>query len=272
VLAQLRESPTVRPFKRWAEAYRLSRVDIGDATRRTIAAHLKTMSALDDRDPKSVMTSDVQEWLGGLKLKPSSVRPYITTLRAVLDFAGVDPNPARDSRVRLPRQEQAVVDPPTAAEVETIIATVPKLHRLPLRVLEQTGMRIGELHQLEWGDVDEDGNRFRVREGKTASARRWVAVPDWLMREIAATVPREDRTPERRVFPGFTPDGVRAAMDRACRDAGIVHRHPHDLRHRYASLKIAEGVPVTTLAAQLGHSKKSLTLDVYSHVLIDHAR
>jgi integrase len=30
-----------------------------------------------------------------------------------------------------------------------------------------------------------------------------------------------------------------------------------------------EGVPVTTLAAQLGHSKKSLTLDVYSHVLID---
>jgi hypothetical protein len=28
-------------------------------------------------------------------------------------------------------------------------------------------------------------------------------------------------------------------------------------------------VPVTTLAAQLGHSKKSLTLDTYSHVLID---
>jgi hypothetical protein len=29
---------------------------------------------------------------------------------------------------------------------------------------------------------------------------------------------------------------------------------------------------VTTVAAQLGHSKKSLTLDVYSRVLIDHAR
>jgi hypothetical protein len=26
---------------------------------------------------------------------------------------------------------------------------------------------------------------------------------------------------------------------------------------------------VTTLAAQLGHSKKSLTLDTYSHVLVD---
>ena len=27
--------------------------------------------------------------------------------------------------------------------------------------------------------------------------------------------------------------------------------------------------PVTELAAQLGHAKKSLTLDTYSHVLVD---
>ena len=54
----------------------------------------------------------------------------------------------------------------------------------------------------------------------------------------------------------------------ACKTAGIPHLHPHDLRHRYASVKIADGVPVTDLAGQLGHSKKSLTLDTYSHVLV----
>ena len=32
---------------------------------------------------------------------------------------------------------------------------------------------------------------------------------------------------------------------------------------------IAQGVPVTSVAAQLGHSRKSMTLDVYSHVLVD---
>jgi integrase len=89
------------------------------------------------------------------------------------------------------------------------------------------------------------------------------------MLEVAATAPREDRTPERRVFPGFTPDVARRAMARASKTAGIVHRHPHDLRHRYASVKIAEGVPVTKVAAQLGHSRKSLTLDTYSHVMVD---
>ena len=71
------------------------------------------------------------------------------------------------------------------------------------------------------------------------------------------------------MFPGFTRDVAKNIMARACRAAGIPHYHPHDLRHRYASVKIAEGVPVTDLAAQLGHSKKSLTLDVYSHVLLD---
>lgn len=70
-------------------------------------------------------------------------------------------------------------------------------------------------------------------------------------------------------LPGFTPDVAKNVMAHACKAAKVAHYHPHDLRHRYASVKIAEGVPVTQLAAQLGHSKKSLTLDVYSHVLID---
>jgi len=69
------------------------------------------------------------------------------------------------------------------------------------------------------------------------------------------------------VFPGFSPDTARSVVGRACKAAGIAHFHPHDLCHRYASVKIAEGVPVTQLAAQLGHAKNSLTLDVYGHVL-----
>jgi integrase len=89
------------------------------------------------------------------------------------------------------------------------------------------------------------------------------------MEAIVEMCPPDDRTPERRVFAGFSPDVAKNVMARACKAAGIPHFHPHDLRHRYASVKITEGVPVTDLAAQLGHSRKSLTLDTYSHVLLD---
>jgi integrase len=130
-------------------------------------------------------------------------------------------------------------------------------------------LRASRFRPVEWQDVDVANSRFRIRNGKTAAARRWLVLPDDLMDEIVASTPPDDRTAERRVFSGFTPDVAKNVMARACKAAGIVHRHPHDLRHRYASVKIAEGVPVTQVAAHLGHSRKSLTLDTYSHVLVD---
>ena len=110
---------------------------------------------------------------------------------------------------------------------------------------------------------------MRRRGGKTRAARRWVAVPSGLMAEIVQETPPDDRTGERRVFIGATPMAMHKVIVRACESAGIPRFHPHDLRHRYASVQIARGVPVTNLAAQLGHAKNSITLDTYSHVLLD---
>jgi integrase len=261
----------VLSFAEWAERYVTSRVDASENTLRNLRGHSKllceTFGALD---PATITTADVTAWIAAAKLKPGSVRIYFSTLRAILDHAGVEPNPCRDQRVRLPRKEQQEVNPPSALEVEAIIEhTSPKRHRLPLRVLEQTGMRVSELANLAWADVDVAGSRFRISHGKTRSARRWVAVPTWLMVQVQEACPPDDRTPERRVFPGFTRQVAGNTMRRACRAAGLSHYHPHDLRHRYASVKVAEGVPVTNLAAQLGHSRKSMTLDTYSHVLLN---
>jgi integrase len=111
-------------------------------------------------------------------------------------------------------------------------------------------MRVGELVGLEWGDVDRAEMRLRIRNGKTNAARRWVPVPEWLMEEIEATCPPDDRTALRRVFPGAGRQTIGNAMRNACKTAGIANYSPHDLRHR----------------------RKSLTLDTYAHVLIDGGR
>jgi integrase len=270
-LRALTAAPARRLFRDWADAYKASRIDVAEKTTKTIDSYLRVIVAVfGDRDPAQITFADVQAWVAGSGLKASSIRQYLSTLRAVLDYAGLtgEANPARDQRLRLPRQEREIVEPPSGADVEKIIANMPKRWRLGLRALAETGMRVGEAHSLEWQDVDVTGSRFRVRQGKTAAARRFVAVPAALMDEIAASTPPDDRTPERRVFPGFTPDKAKNTMRKACENAGIAHFHPHDLRHRYASVKIAEGVPVTQVAAQLGHSRNSLTLDTYSHVIV----
>jgi integrase len=40
----------------------------------------------------------------------------------------------------------------------------------------------------------------------------------------------------------------------------------HKLRHAHASMLIAAKVPITTVAARLGHADPSITLKVYSHL------
>ncbi|HKH24426.1 MAG TPA: tyrosine-type recombinase/integrase [Acidimicrobiales bacterium] len=41
----------------------------------------------------------------------------------------------------------------------------------------------------------------------------------------------------------------------------------HGLRHTSATAAIASGVSIVTVQKRLGHSKPSITLDVYSHAL-----
>jgi integrase len=274
LLAAIKDAPepAARTFADVFDAFVESRVDVSTATKENYAAHrVRLVGQFGDRDPSALTWQDVQEVVSALsvKLSPLSVRQYVATLRTVLDFADVDPNPARDRRVKLPRADASIPSPPSASEVAAIVSNAPEKWRLAIRVLEQTGLRVGELGVIDWGDVDRANLRLRIRTGKTKAARRWVGVPLWLMEEIERTCPPDDRTSERRVFPGANRMAVGSAMRRACKVAGIASYSPHDLRHRYISVKIREGIPVTEVAAAVGHSKKSLTLDTYAHVLID---
>jgi integrase len=264
----------MRTFKQVAESYRASRVDYADETTKNLGSHLKAiLPAFEDRDPHTITFADVQEWVAGLKLKPSSVSRYIATLRQLLDFAGVDPNPARDKRVKLPTIVYEEPNPPTARQVLAILDRSPKRWRLPFVLMEQTAMTSGETEKLAWGDVDVAESQLRLRrstvKGQIKARARWVQVPEWLMAEIELTCPLEDRTADRRVFPGYTPDVGRNVVDRACRTAKIPQFSPHDFRHRRISLWHGQGIPAKELAGRAGHSKASMSLDVYSHVLTD---
>jgi integrase len=270
VLRTMVEAPTVRTFADLYDEFTASRVDVSEATKENYKTHrIRLVDLLGDRDPTSITWQDVQAVVTTLseELSPLSVRNYLGTLRMVLAYGDVDM--ARDRRVKLPRPEEAVPNPPSASEVDAIVANAPRKWRLAIRVLEQTGMRVGELADLEWGDVDRANLRLRIRGGKTNAARRWVPVPEWLIEEIEATCPPDDRTAARRVFPGAGRQTVGNAIRNACKTAGIASYSPHDLRHRFISVKIREGVPITNIAAHVGHSRKSLTLDTYAHVLID---
>jgi hypothetical protein len=104
-LAALVAAPAaILTLDRWAERYLASRVDLAAPTLRAMHSHVDALGSLAERDPQAITAADVQEWLAGLKMKPASVARYLKTLRGLFDFIGLDPNVARDARVRLPRE------------------------------------------------------------------------------------------------------------------------------------------------------------------------
>jgi integrase len=193
----------------------------------------------------------------------------VSTLAQVLDFAKVTPNPARDDDVRLPANDTEEVNPPIADHVAAVYGAIAPAYRLPVLVLDATGMRVGELERLRWGDVDERAGRWRVSNASAKTRKgRWVPVPEIVLGRVLDAVPREDRNLDGQVIAGFDADAFRTALGRACKAAGTPAFSPHDLRHRRATLWHLAGVPVAEAAGWLGHSSQE-HLKTYAHVVLD---
>jgi len=203
-------------------------------------------------------------------LRKQTIRKTTSVLAMILDHHGIQPNPARDPRVKLPREEKRELTPPSAAHVLAVHALLPSAYRLPLLALDATGMRVGELEALTWGDVDEGRGRWRVcaAVAKTGAAR-WVSPPPQMFVAVSALVPRDDRVPERSVFGGFGADRFRTALARACTGAGVPSFSPHDLRHRRVSLLHAQGLSWARIGEFVGHGDLITTARTYTHVLAD---
>jgi integrase len=150
-----------------------------------------------------------------------------------------------------------------------VFGALPAAYKLPLVVLDATGMRVGELETLRWGDVDEPERRFRISKMKTKTRTgRWVPVPESVFDAVLEAVPREDRNLEGQVFAGFADTRFRTALQRACKATGTPLFSPHDLRHRRATLWHLSGMPAAEAAAKLGHSPTE-HLRTYAHVVLD---
>jgi integrase len=226
-----------------AEQWRASRVDVADGTAATHRVNLgRIVPRLGSHAIDSLQPADIAGLVTELHeagLRRESIRKTLATLAMVFDYAKIAPNPARDrTTVKLPREDKAELNPPTAEHVLAVHSALAPRYRLPLLVLDATGMRVGELEALTWGDVDEPRGRGRVSQSVAKTGRaRWVKVPGVIFDAVTALVAREDRTPERRVFQGVTGDRLRTAIGRACTAAGVPSFSPHDLRHRRISLR-----------------------------------
>ncbi len=254
-----------------AARWQSSRVDVAESTRIQHRSSLRALLPLvGSRRVDDFTAADVADLIAELAKtrKKETVRKMIVHLAMIFDHESVQPNPARGAR--LPFEQKRELQPPTADHIEAVHRLLPSRYRLPLLVLDATGMRLGELEGLTWGDVDEQRGRWRVSQAVSKTSRaRWVNVPPVVFEAVTALVARDDRTPDRRVFQGFGGDRFRTAIARACTAAGVPAFSPHDLRHRRISLLHLGGTPWARIGEHVGQRNLATTANTYSHVLTD---
>jgi integrase len=266
-------APRGRTLMQAADAWRASRVDVADGTMQTyIVATNRLRASLSDSVVTTIDAARVAQLVAELHadgLRKQTIRKTVSVLAMILDHEGIQPNPARDKlTVKMPREERCQVQPPTAAHVEAVVRLLPSRYRLPVLVLDGTGMRVGELEALTWGDMDEPRGRWRIATSKTGRPR-WVTPAPFLLEQVLALCPRDDRHADRRVFENVTGDRIRTALTRACTASGVPMFSPHDLRHRRVSLLHLAGVPWARIGEQVGHDDLMTTARTYTHVVAD---
>jgi hypothetical protein len=179
-----------------------SRIDVADGTMATYRVNLgRILARLGTHRVDGITPADVAELAADLAaegLARESIRKTLVTFSMVLDFAGVLPNPVRDNSVKLPREVRPEINPPTAEHVLAVHRLLPPRYRLPLLVLDSTGMRVGELEQLTQALARvasglEDRPRSLGHRSGSAASRRTRSRPERRSGRVCACLPRHHR-------------------------------------------------------------------------------
>lgn len=133
-----------------------------------------------------------------------------------------------------------------------------------LTVALHTGMRLGEILGLTWGQVDFKKGLIRVERTKSGLSRV-IPINSTLHEALRAQKsPDADASLFRNAKTGKPLTSVKTAFLAACRRAGIAGLRFHDLRHTFASRLIENGADIITVKELLGHSSVKIT-ERYTH-------
>lgn len=223
---------------------------------------------------------------GGLSLK--TVRDIMTVYRSVEHYVSREYG-IRESNFTMPKPERKTLDTLNKAErkrLEQYLLANSSCTNIAVLLCLYSGLRIGELCGLTWGDVNfQDGvvsvtrtvqrvnhhgySEVVIGTPKSRTSVRVIPIPGFVLEQLekfrdsdsvyiltGSRKPVEPRTMQNRF----------KAILKVCQLRNI---NFHQLRHAYATLCIESGFDVKTLSELLGHADAGLTLNRYVHSSMD---
>ncbi len=262
----------------------------------------------NEKSISKIKTIHVNQWITYLykerKLSPKTIRNNYSLLHSILQKAVIweyiDRNPA--DNVELPKRQ-----PKEALhyDEENLMKLLKALKEVPLEQQNYKvgiliglfgGLRRGEICGLDVSDVDLKRNTITVRQTrmvygngglyidtpKTLQSVRTITLPIHIMEEISRLLDYhrgqkiilEDIWQDspallkNEVGNPIYPQSLLRWFYKLQKEHKLEHLSIHGLRHTHTSMLTALGQDITEVSRRLGHSQKSTTLNIYSHLFL----
>lgn len=206
------------------------------------------------------------------KRKPATVNRELTCLKTMFSWAikgkKASVNPVKEVKffkVNNTRIRYLQID-----EIDKLIENCDG-HTKPIVVVAvNTGMRRGEILNLQWKDIDFNEGIIFIEIAKNNERRE---IP---MNSMIYDLLREQQTESKSKYVFCNKNGVpfgnvRKSYATALKKSGIQNFRFHDLRHTFASHLIMSGVDLTTVKELLGHKTINMTMR-YAHLSPKHKK
>jgi integrase len=224
-----------------------------------------------------------------------TIQGYLVPLKAAYNQAIEDGLVTLNPAARLGRffrstkDRRSHIQPLTREEVCTLLETTETRYAALAPLLlcgVRTGLRMGELIGLQWGDVDFHGGFLEVRRavvmGEVTTPKNHKIRRVDMSPQLAERLQRLKEVRQLEVMAHgkpmpewvfLSPEGrrweernLRRGWYRLLSHAGLRRVRFHDLRHTWVSLLIQTGAHAKYIQEQAGHSSIQVTMDTYGHL------
>ena len=248
--------------------------------------------------PASLSTGMVEEFTGILMrengLSAKTVRDILICLRSIVKYVNKQLGglsqpvdivyPKED-----PKQTRVLSVDEQARFIEYLLNDIDEC-RFGILLALLTGMRIGEICALRWGDIDQrcgvikvsstmqrikdidgDEKQTKIMIGSPKSGRSMRVIP--MSEQLAELCGRMRRRDNAYILTGeeryIEPRTLQYRLRKYTDECGLDGVHFHTLRHTFATRAVEAGFEIKSLSEILGHSTTKITLDRYVHSSIE---
>ena len=235
-------------------------------------------------------------------LSPVTIRKYHAVISGMFSKAVkwrfMDYNPCDHTEAPKAQQKQKqIYDLETTGEFLEALDGEETRHQLMILLALTAGLRREEIFGLRWSDIDENiisirqvrvvvGSQVITKDPKTTSSMRSVSIPAELVALIKKHSAEEaakrlkkgadwkgkDKADDDLIFTTWDgsdlhPQSMNNFLRRFCKEHDFPPIQPHAFRHMAGTFLIASGSDIRTVSGKMGHSRTSITMNTYAHLL-----